>query len=427
MLKFARRIFPPMMLAMVLAAPASADPPTQLDVAAAKAKMIELAKDTKPGMFFPETKIPDRATAFRMAVLTVGNAARRDPNYRRNNKTANNLSGDTTRTDKADEKIFKDSPTPPYFEDIEFYKELNEACQYWAEYQASKDWLGHEAPGLKLQGDDMSTPWARFEHFSGFDGITPEGAGMSTEADSYPEGWMQNETHYRPWFNIGHRTVAMGFGIAQNAKSGHWYACKIALVDDDAKAAKLTLTQSLDPDRMNGKKTKKAAAAPAAPAAGAPAAAGSVSFDPGKWYGIASAVNVDGTFDYPVLDVISSGSDENQIAVQKSGNYSGQMWKIRTDGKFFKLTTSFKGDNMCLAASPSGGSTTAFLAACDGSADQKWSITSLGPDGFNLELFRLTTKSLKDQCLRPAKVELGSKAVVGSCDGSRDWHIGARN
>jgi len=209
------------------------------------AQMKQLAKNTRPGKYFPETRVPTNMEAFRQAVLTIGNAARRDPNYRRDNgmKTATDLSGEKTLTKNGWEKVYKNRPNPPYFDDVAFYKELNEACQYWAEYQAKIQQAGHKAPGLTYKGDDMSNEAARFKHFSGFAASVAEGAGGPGEADSCPEGWLHTETHYRPWFNVGGETTAMGFGFAQSPKDGKWYSCKIAMLNDKANVKKLTPAQ----------------------------------------------------------------------------------------------------------------------------------------------------------------------------------------
>ena len=229
----------------------------------AKAKMRELAQTTRAGKYYPSVRVPVDMDTFIKMVMIVGNEGRRDPDFRKKagKKWATDLSGDWatqmlsyTEQDKpgVPQKIYKDNPTPPYFDDLVVSKELSEACQFHAEYQAFTQKGGHDGPtnftGGGIVNKDMSDIMKRATHFLGRspNGAVLEGGGSGDKSpDADPESWMKTETHYRPWFNIEYRTIAIGYGTAQGANGG-WYGCKLAIgrTDDDrSELTKLTLLE----------------------------------------------------------------------------------------------------------------------------------------------------------------------------------------
>lgn len=199
-----------------------------------KARMRQIAKGTVPGQFFPnEVQRPSDLDAMRREMLAWGNLGRRDPNFRAANSFARDLSADQVPTGpNTFEKVYRNNPQPPYFDDLVLHPALNEACQWMAEYYAltngnasqPKD-KKHDAPGARYEGADMSTFGARLAHFAPQVGSAGEGLGGGGPADAYPEGWMRSETHYRPWFNIDHDVKSMGLGAAKTANG--WFFCKI--------------------------------------------------------------------------------------------------------------------------------------------------------------------------------------------------------
>ena len=202
-----------------------------------KARMLKLAESKVPGQFFPnEVQIPADLDAMRREMLALGNIGRRDPQFRKANQWANNLSGDTATGPNGPEKIFKNNPNPPYFNDLVLHPKLNEAAQYMAEYYAKTNGNAgqpagrkHDAPGAVWRGARMDTFSDRLQHFAKGVGSSGEGLAGAGPADDAPEGWMHTETHYRPWFNIGHDTKSMGLGAARTANG--WYFCKIGGTD----------------------------------------------------------------------------------------------------------------------------------------------------------------------------------------------------
>ena len=92
------------------------------------------------------------------------------------------------------------------------------------------------------------------------------------------------------------------------------------------------------------------------------------------------------------LDVVDNKS-LNKLALAKTGNYSGQAWKIKSLGNvFFRLTSQFKGEGKSIDISndPSvsrNGDIKPILAPSGNYSGQFWKITSLG-NGF----YRMTTQ-----------------------------------
>jgi hypothetical protein len=200
-----------------------------------KDQMLALSKDTKAGTYYDTVQVPSDLDGFRSLALAVGNLGRRDPDYRKKHgeKLATDLSGATVfipkdpangRPEDETSKIFKNQETPPYFKDVVFNDALNKAAQFQAEYMASIGNFSHDGPD-SFQGDSMKGPGDRVKHF-GYTGGGGEITAVSTDPSAFPETWMQSDTHFRGWFNIGSELREIGFGIAKG-KDGKWYACVV--------------------------------------------------------------------------------------------------------------------------------------------------------------------------------------------------------
>ncbi|SMO68803.1 hypothetical protein SAMN06265173_1104 [Thalassovita litoralis] len=198
-----------------------------------KARMHKVAATTVRGQFYPnEVQNPADLDAMRREISALGNLGRRDPNYRKNNKYASDLSGPTVTSVNGPEKIYHDNPTPLYFNDLVLHPKLNEACQFMAEYYARTNGntnmpkgRKHDAPGVKWQGAKMDGLGDRLKHFAPGVGSAGEGLAGAGAADSAPTTWMTSETHYRPWFSIDYHVKSMGIGAAKTDRG--WYFCKI--------------------------------------------------------------------------------------------------------------------------------------------------------------------------------------------------------
>lgn len=199
------------------------------EVSALKANIVNLGKNIKNGKYFPETQIPVELNAIRVDMLKIANLGRQNPKYRVNNKEANDLSGESVVTQNGEEKIFKNSVTPPYFNDLVLNDALNKAAQFQAEWQAKIQDVTHQGP-KEFNGKPTTHAWQRTIAFD-FDNdkyqLEGEGGAAAQSVDVFPENWMKSETHYRPWFNIGHDVRQIGLGLAKGA-NGIWYATVIA-------------------------------------------------------------------------------------------------------------------------------------------------------------------------------------------------------
>lgn len=174
-----------------------------------KARRAELAKQTRPGKFYPEVKVPADLEGYRAVMLEICNLGRRDPDYRKKNKTSSDLRAEYAQTDIGPQKIHHHSQTPPLFRDIALDERLNDAAQIQAEWAAKTNYMGHDGPP-NYQGNNLKDFSPRVVHFAPKYGSAVEAGGWDTS----PESWMNSETHYRPWFNIDHDVSIVGFGAA---------------------------------------------------------------------------------------------------------------------------------------------------------------------------------------------------------------------
>lgn len=209
-------------------------PADSAEVAALKANMEKLSTNTVAGKYYPEVQIPADLNAIRADMLKIANLGRQNPKFREHNKEASDLSGTSvTTTDyegkTKEEKIFKNRETPPYFEDLVLNDALNDAAQFQAEWQAKKQEVTHFGPE-KFNDKPTEASWQRTITF-GFDNdkyqLEGEATANGASVAAFPENWMRSDTHYRPWFNIGHDVRQIGLGLAKDA-NGVWYSVAIA-------------------------------------------------------------------------------------------------------------------------------------------------------------------------------------------------------
>lgn len=135
-------------------------------------------------------------------MLTVANAGRANPGYRREmgSKTALNL--------------------PKNLKPLELDEKLNEAAQHQAEYCAKVKEPTHDQDDPKY-----ATLGDRLKLFTGSEIAGAEAAGAGGLQD-YPTGWMKSETHYRPFWNLEGPITHVGFGIAKGS-DGNWYVVAV--------------------------------------------------------------------------------------------------------------------------------------------------------------------------------------------------------
>lgn len=188
-----------------------------------KTKMPQLAAQTKVGKYFPDVKVPQNLQAFVESMLAYGNSARLNPEFRKKtgSKYAVDLSGDDVDVYGRKERVFKDMPYPPYFNELTLNAQLTEAAQLQAEWMAKNKFVGHSGP-TNLNGRNLFAGLGDRIRYFGFNGAL-EGEGTTAGGiGQAPWGWMQSDTHFRPWFNIGARVPSMGLGAAQDS-DGKWY------------------------------------------------------------------------------------------------------------------------------------------------------------------------------------------------------------
>lgn len=229
---------------MVLHNPSDTPPTVRIPIPEIQQLRTKLAAlnggPTKPGQFYSDVKIPADLEQVRSLMLAYGNAGRRAPDFRLKNgsKTATDLSRDTVATlSNSAEKVNKDNPTPPYFNDHALDSKLNDAAQLQAEYQASILSVTHDGP-RQFKNPKTGKVVSLFkleDRASFFDiGNVVEGCGAGT-IDQYPHGWMASDTHFRPWFNVDKFTTTIGYGVAKGS-DGTWYFAAVPSVSDKPSA-----------------------------------------------------------------------------------------------------------------------------------------------------------------------------------------------
>jgi hypothetical protein len=98
-------------------------------------------------------------------------------------------------------------------------------------------------------------------------------------------------------------------------------------------------------------------------------------FDPNCYYRLTTQWLGDGMS----LDVINDGKNNNQVALAKSGNCSGQHWKFTFIGDgYYRLTTRWQGDELSLTFVKDGKSNGRLLLTPNAAdSAQYWKINSL--------------------------------------------------
>ncbi len=194
----------------------------------------EMGSTNSQGEFIkdPNIKIPKNMQKVRGHMLKIANLCRQDPDYRKNNAYNSNnasqiwatdLSGSTTLTDKGQEQLYKTSQSAPYFTDLVENEQLRKAAQYHAEHMAKYGYLGHvQTQDTNYNGNTMVEHWHRATAF----GFTGNLSGEACSMDLDPQCWTRGNTHFRPFFNVGSKVGAVGFGAAKGT-DGKWYVCAI--------------------------------------------------------------------------------------------------------------------------------------------------------------------------------------------------------
>ncbi len=73
------------------------------------------------------------------------------------------------------------------------------------------------------------------------------------------------------------------------------------------------------------------------------------------------------------------GPNNNQLQLTKCGNFTGQLWRLVPDGNWFRLTTKFRGDNMCADVFNGGANDNQpYLKPCANFTGQHWLLSSTG-------------------------------------------------
>lgn len=107
-------------------------------------------------------------------------------------------------------------------------------------------------------------------------------------------------------------------------------------------------------------------------------------FNPNEYYRLTTQWQGDGKS----LDVVNDGVN-NQLQLAKTGNFSGQMWKITSSGNgYYRLTTQWQGDGKSLdVVNDVINNDQLQLAPTGNYSGQHWKITPVG-NGY----YRLTTE-----------------------------------
>jgi len=140
----------------------------------------------------------DEIVEARKAFLVIANAARQNPNYRRENKCTKILD------------------LPGGLKPLVLDDALTSAAQDQADYCAKVKQATHS------QADPDKANVGLRVKAAGREGTVYEAAGGGSLADC-PKLWMTSNTHYRPWWNLEGQAVTMvGFGV-RKADDGTWY------------------------------------------------------------------------------------------------------------------------------------------------------------------------------------------------------------
>lgn len=107
---------------------------------------------------------------------------------------------------------------------------------------------------------------------------------------------------------------------------------------------------------------------------------------------------------FRAMDVINGGPRNNMVQLAQSGNFSGQFWRFHPTGDgSFKMTTLFRGTDMCADIFNGGANDNQpHLTTCANFSGQFWFINATNdpPPFADTFVARLTTKFRgPDMCL----------------------------
>lgn len=228
-------------------------------------KMRELSQETVPASgsgtaFGPRVTntalIPKDLGSYREQMLAYSNAARRDPDFRKNNgsNVVLDLGTPTTTVEGTTFTIFHDNPDVPYFNDQKPDPALNNAAQFHAEYLASIGYSTHDGPKGYIDPEtnkpiDMTWEYDRSVYFGGTRNVA-EGAAKGLPGDEVPVGWISGDSHFKPFFNIGMNFPTVGYGAAKSSTTGRWFFVFLAGKDATKKAVPISKVELPEKNRV---------------------------------------------------------------------------------------------------------------------------------------------------------------------------------
>lgn len=366
-------------------------PPLQLTQEA----MRGLAQTTAPGgQFFPNVNLPADLEGFRAQMLAYSNIGRADPSYRANSHKATtvlDLSQNEVTTLGGQERVFRQSDTPPFFADQQLNPLLNQMAQFQAECNASVNVMSHDCPAQWTNPADgqvvnMADLGARAAFFGPQSVV--EGAATGAPGDS-PMQWMTGDTHFRPFFNVDGIYWELGYGAAQ-AQSGEWMFVVVAIRDADGTTP--PPPGIVMPGAIPAPEAPAETAAPEAPApveTAAPEAPAPVE-----------------TAAPEVPAPVETAAPEAPAPAPGAPDVAG----LAASGAWFALqVTVSDGNLLCLEANGPEGQFggAAFATGCEPASGRKWRAVDVGNG-----LFELRSESFEDRCLEGN--ELGGQAMEGT-------------
>lgn len=343
----------------------------------AQQRMKALGQQTRPGSFYPGVKVPADLDGYRQQMLAYGNAGRRDPDFRKANgaHVALDLRMDTvdTYTDQSKtrmqkERVFRHSPTPPFFTDHVLNAKLNDAAQFQAEYNASIETGTHGGPSSFVfpatgKSADMSSLGKRAAVF-GVSSVV-EGAGAAPLGGA-PHNWMAGDTHFRPFFNVDGCYPEIGYGVAQSA-TGKWYFIMVPRADRNADCASAQNAGASPGPATPAAATPPPSTAPAPVVASAasdfPVRAGT-KLEPGRKYRSESGQHV-----------LVLQADGNLVVYDAAGRYKWGLDKLPNYKQI--RTVELQSDGNLVARDASGG----FVWSALSRTPDPSAFLSLGQDG----------------------------------------------
>lgn len=138
--------------------------------------------------------------------------------------------------------------------------------------------------------------------------------------------------------------------------------------------------------------------------------AGNSLFDPNSYYRLTTMQEGE----CKSLDIVND-ANKNHPVLARSGNFSGQYWKITPVGNgSYRLTNQWQGDGKSLDIVKDGNSYKPILAATGNVQGQNWIIT---PTKFGENYFRLTTRSQVGKSLSVVDDGNNKELILGATGG----------